>query len=148
MAYDQEFRGRSGYGPRRSRDLEPGFGPRFSSRFGSRADRRDRRDRGPYGEDFRWPEFPGRLPGRPAHGYPIRGYHTYDMDYGSVGGGPTTDYSGRAGYPLPGELDHRPRDPGRRAPGDREPFRRSVGRSLYEAYDRDYPPGTGEGRGR
>lgn len=37
-----------------------------------------------------------RPPRKPAHGYPVRGYHTYDLDYGGLGG--PTEYSGRAGY--------------------------------------------------
>lgn len=42
--------------------------------------------------------YSGRAPRRRYHGYPVRGYRVYDLDYGSIGG-PTTDYSGRAGYP-------------------------------------------------
>jgi len=42
------------------------------------------------------------LPGRPARGVPVRGYHSYDMDYGLRTGGPF-EYSGRAGYPEPYE---------------------------------------------
>ena len=44
----------------------------------------------------------GRRPGRPAHGYPVRGFHTYDLDYGRQAGGPDTEYSGRAGWPTGG----------------------------------------------
>lgn len=44
--------------------------------------------------------IPIRRIGKPAHGFPVRGIHTYDLDYGTVAGGPTTDYSGRAGYPT------------------------------------------------
>ncbi|HWV55874.1 MAG TPA: hypothetical protein VNZ57_00255, partial [Longimicrobiales bacterium] len=40
------------------------------------------------------------LPGRAAHGAPVRGYHIYDLDYGLRTGGPF-EYSGRAGYPEP-----------------------------------------------
>lgn len=42
-----------------------------------------------------------RLPRRPARGFPARGVHSYDLDYGRQAGGPETDYSGRAGYPVP-----------------------------------------------
>lgn len=42
----------------------------------------------------------GRPPRRPARGYPVRGFHTYDLDYGRQAGGPDTDYSGRAGWPT------------------------------------------------
>lgn len=42
---------------------------------------------------------PGQRSHRRAYGFPVRGYRTYDLDYGSTGG-PTTDYSGRAGYPV------------------------------------------------
>lgn len=54
---------------------------------------------GRYGVEFRRGRRGRRLPGRPARGFPVRGYHTYDLDYGATGG-PTTDYSGRAGYPI------------------------------------------------
>src|SRR5690606_24609773 len=45
-------------------------------------------------------EWWGRWPRRPAHGFPVRGFHTYDLDYGRQAGGPDTDYSGRAGWPT------------------------------------------------
>jgi len=55
----------------------------------------------------------GREPGRPAHGFPVRGFHTYDLDYGRQAGGPDTDYSGRAGWPTGGpEEEPRPRPRG------------------------------------
>jgi hypothetical protein len=52
-----------------------------------------------YDEELRRGARRARLPHKPAHGYPVRGIHTYDLDYGSTGG-PTTDYSGRTGYPV------------------------------------------------
>jgi hypothetical protein len=52
-----------------------------------------------YGEELREAARRGRFPHKPAHGYPVRGFHTYDLDYGSVGG-PTTEYRGRPGYPV------------------------------------------------
>ena len=54
----------------------------------------------------------GREPGRPAHGFPVRGFHTYDLDYGRQAGGPDTDYSGRAGWPTGGPEEPRPRPRG------------------------------------
>lgn len=56
-----------------------------------------------------------RLPHKPAYGYPVRGIHSYDLDYGATGG-PTTEYSGRMGYavlrPRPeGEEELPPRGP-------------------------------------
>lgn len=62
--------------------------PRYSDDFEARA------GRGRYGARRR----PG-LPHKPAHGFPVRGVHTYDLDYGAMGG-PTTEYSGRTGYPV------------------------------------------------
>lgn len=67
-----------------------------------------------YGRDYR----DGRLRSRPsrhtARRYPLHGYHTYDLDYGSLGG-PDTEYSGRAGYtPGPPQIrddDLLPRGP-------------------------------------
>jgi hypothetical protein len=62
-----------------------------------------------YGREFdpprrrrrRWAAWwMGKPPGRPARGYPVRGIHTYDLDYGRQAGGPATDYSGRAGWPT------------------------------------------------
>lgn len=50
------------------------------------------RARGRRGRE-RWP---GRLPRKPARGFPVRGYHTYDLEYGDLAG--PTEYSGRAGY--------------------------------------------------
>jgi hypothetical protein len=47
-----------------------------------------------------WASRLGRPPRRPARGYPVRGLHTYDLDYGRQAGGPDTDYSGRAGWPT------------------------------------------------
>lgn len=33
----------------------------------------------------------------------MRGFHSYDLDYGRQAGGPTTEYSGRVGYSeIPG----------------------------------------------
>ena len=63
-------------------------------------------------ERGRWPSAGARLPRKPAYGYPVRGYHTYDLDYGSQAGGPTTEYSGRAGYPTPEERVYEPRERG------------------------------------
>jgi hypothetical protein len=59
----------------------------------------DRRGGAYYGEEIRWAARRGRLPRKPAHGFPVRGIHTYDLDYGAMGG-PTTEYSGRTGYPV------------------------------------------------
>ena len=61
----------------------------MSSRYGY--DYRPRRRRG---REHFFGEM--RAPRKPAHGYPVRGYHTYDLDYGSLAG--PTEYSGRAGY--------------------------------------------------
>lgn len=72
-----------------------GYGREFRRRRGRRRDRSQRRG---YARVFgRWM----RTPGRPARGFPVRGVHTYDLDYGRQAGGPDTDYSGRAGYPVP-----------------------------------------------
>lgn len=69
-----------------------------------------------YGTERRWPygveyrEFGGRMrpPGKPARGYPVRGIHTYDLDYGDLAG-PTTEYSGRAGYAEDRDWEETPR---------------------------------------
>lgn len=53
-------------------------------------------------EDDRPPHRGPRRPwtrqgrGRPVYGFPVRGYRTYDLDYGGMSG--PTEYSGRAGY--------------------------------------------------
>jgi hypothetical protein len=52
-----------------------------------------------YDDELRRAARRARLPHKPAHGFPVRGIHTYDLDYGSTGG-PTTEYSGRMGYPT------------------------------------------------
>jgi hypothetical protein len=80
---------------RRPTDYDDDFG--YRRRDGARA-------RGPsesafYGDEFGQRASRARLPHKPAHGYPVRGIHSYDLDYGSLGG-LTNEYSGRMGYPV------------------------------------------------
>lgn len=84
-----------GYGPRR-RDATSRRG--YAGEFG-RAGDFDEWGGPIYDEEIRRATRRARLPHKPAHGFPVRGIHTYDLDYGGTGG-PTTDYSGRAGYPV------------------------------------------------
>ncbi len=120
-----------GYGEEYDYDTE--FGAR--SRYGTEYAYRHRsRGRG-FGR--------GRLPGKAARGFPIRGIHTYDLDYGDISGGPTTDYSGRAGYdtePIGVETPRGPYTP-RLAEIGREARRR---RRLYGREDWPY---SGQERG-
>lgn len=66
----------------------------MSSRYGYDYRPRRRGRRGRYFGEMRGPR-------KPAHGFPVRGYHTYDLDYGSLAG--PTEYSGRGGYTPDGE---------------------------------------------
>lgn len=104
------------------------------------------RDRG-YGESGYAEEYrrarprPGRSGPRPyrrMYGYPVRDYRVYDLDYGSPGG-PTTDYSGRAGYPVfpPRAADDTGLPPrGPYTPSLEESDR---GRTLYGGVPPEYP---------
>lgn len=84
----------------------------------------------------------GRLPGKPARGYPVHGIHTYDLDYGNVAGGPDTDYSGRAGYDVDRDWIETPRGP--YTPRLAEIGRESRRRRLYGEAGGRY---SGRGRG-
>lgn len=84
----------------------------------------------------------GRLPGKPARGYPVHGIHTYDLDYGNVAGGPDTDYSGRAGYDVDRDWLETPRGP--YTPRLAEIGRESRRRRLYGEAGGRY---SGRGRG-
>lgn len=88
-----------------------------------------------------------RLPRKSARGFPIRGYHTYDLDYGGQVGGPTTDYSGRAGYPiLRSSLDEEPpRGPYTPTLEETERYA-GGGRTLYGGESRAYPARRAGGR--
>jgi hypothetical protein len=96
-----------------------------------------------YGYGREYEDFGGRArwPGKPARGYPVRGIHTYDLDYGNLAG-PTTDYSGRAGYPEDRDWEDVPRGTytPRLAEIGREARRR---RRLYGAVEPTY---SGPGR--
>lgn len=104
--YGEEFGRRpDGYGSARPHPAEPRPGSldyaweygRRRAGFGDRPARRyDGGRRARQGELER---YGYRLPGKPARGYPVRGIHTYDLDYGMRTGGPA-EYSGRAGYPT------------------------------------------------
>lgn len=90
----------------------------------------------------------GPRPHRRIYGFPVRGYHAYDLDYGSPGG-PTTDYSGRAGYPV---LPPRPEDDtGLPHRGPYTPSLEEIdrGRTLYGGVPPEYPgPDAGAPRRR
>lgn len=81
---------------------------------------------------------PARRRGRPGRGGPVRGFRSYDLDYGLRTGGPF-EYSGRAGYPLPGEE----RDTGPHWPPPPDPYPWHRGTRVervtgpYGARDRD-----------
>lgn len=81
---------------------------------------------------------PGQRSHRRVYGFPVRGYRTYDLDYGSTGG-PTTDYSGRAGYPV-----LRPRTGEDTGLPHRGPYTPTLeeedrGRTLYGGVPPEYP---------
>lgn len=119
-----------GAGPSRRYDHGYGYG------FGYRGMREGTWDRG------RWLGPGARLPRKPARGYPVRGYHTYDLDYGGQTGGPTTEYSGRAGYPTPEAWDYEPRERGTYTPRLAEIGRRARRwRALYGEEPREYRGG-------
>ncbi len=106
--YPYEFR------RRRRRGRLPAEG-RYAAGFGygrieyGRGGYGEERARG-YGAEYRGFVRRGRVPGKPAHGYPVRGIHTYDLDYGDLAG-PTTEYSGRAGYTEDRDWVETPRGP-------------------------------------
>jgi len=96
------------YGPRARRGApaeRAGYGYEFGYGYGYGVEEFGAGSAAPYGAEYGSPyraeyrEFGGRarLPGKPARGFPVRGIHTYDLDYGDLAG-PTTDYSGRVGY--------------------------------------------------
>lgn len=73
-----------------------------------------------------------------GYGFPVRGYRAYDLDYGSVGG-PTTDYSGRVGYPVPETRPGREGEPGRDEVGGGWREDTGRGRTLYGGVPPEYP---------
>lgn len=96
------------YGPRARRGApaeRAGYGYEYGYGYGYGVEEFGAGSAAPYGAEYGSPyraeyrEFGGRarLPGKPARGFPVRGIHTYDLDYGDLAG-PTTDYSGRVGY--------------------------------------------------
>lgn len=89
--------------------------------------RRRRRGRG-WGPARWW----GRRPRRRARGFPVRGYFTYDLDYGRQSGGPDTDYSGRAGWPTGVEEEEEARRPRGAWYGYEPPWRRGPRGLWYE----------------
>lgn len=106
------------------------------------------RGRGYGGEYRRWPSGGARMPRKPARGFPVRGYHTYDLDYGGQVGGPTTDYSGRAGYPAEDGRWSEYGGRGRYTPSLAEIGRRARRwRALYGELPPEYP-GRWRGGGR
>jgi|GEM_PF-2425784 len=97
---------------------------------------------GGYAGEYRrarpWLSRHGQRPYRRVYGFPVRDYHVYDLDYGSTGG-PTTDYSGRAGYPVfPPEPDE---DAGLPPRGPYTPTleESDLGRTLYGGLPPEYP---------
>lgn len=90
-----------GYAPDMRAVPGPGYGYGYGYGYGRSRRRRRRRGyaRGRRGYGVLGPG--ARLPRRPARGFPARAVHSYDLDYGRQAGGPETDYSGRAGYPVP-----------------------------------------------
>jgi hypothetical protein len=130
------------YGGRYAR----GFGGRYGGEYG-RYGRGYGGGYGGYGRDYGrsaagW-GIATRGIGKPARGYPVRGIHTYDLDYGSISGGPTTDYSGRAGYPTGPE--ETPRGP--YTPRLEEVGPEGRGRGLYGSAAGEYR-GRGYGSAR
>lgn len=117
-ASDRPGARRRGRASRRRRPGRPrGYGESYGLERGARygleytaeyAPRRRPESGRPYAAEYR--EFAARvrLPGKPARGYPVRGIHSYDLDYGDLAG-PTTDYSGRAGYAEDRAWDETPR---------------------------------------
>lgn len=105
--YVDDFARRAGRGY--GREVVGWSGAPRSAAYGNRY-RTSFRDRG--GNDAYWRKRPRRRESRsfwgepihrPARGFPPHAVHTYDLDYGRQAGGPTTEYSGRAGYPVPEE---------------------------------------------
>lgn len=98
-----------------------------------------------YGAEYELSGGRARLPGKPARGYPVRGIHTYDLDYGSLAG-PTSEYSGRAGYPEYRDWEDVPRGTytPRLAEIGREARRR---RRLYGEVEPTYSGRGRRGRG-
>ncbi|HEX7118508.1 MAG TPA: hypothetical protein VF212_06970 [Longimicrobiales bacterium] len=94
-----------------------------------------------YGVEYGPPGRRRRLPGKAARGYPVRGIHTYDLDYGDMAG-PTTEYSGRAGYAEDREWEETPRGP-------YTPRLADIGRAARmrrRLYERGGPTYSGPGR--
>jgi hypothetical protein len=94
--YADDYGRRYGAGRRQGRSYDGDFG--YAREFEQARNYGYGRDYG-YGAEFMRGGRAVRLPHKPAYGYPVHGIHTYDLDYGSLGG-PTTDYSGRVGYPI------------------------------------------------
>lgn len=102
--YRRGREGRSAYGGNAARDhygyYRPAdYGADFGHRRGPGDPESGYRGSALYGDEFHRTARPAQLPRKPARGYPVRGIHSYDLDYGSLSG-PTTEYSGRMGYPV------------------------------------------------
>ncbi|HEX7049040.1 MAG TPA: hypothetical protein VF188_02420 [Longimicrobiales bacterium] len=139
-SYEDEWRGRAAPGRRRDRWSRRAEIDAYRTYAGYGYDMGYGRAGVEYDYDYgvafrRWPRRP-RLPRKPARGYPVRGYHTYDLDYGDLAG-PTTDYSGRAGYPT-GEPPREPVFRGRYTPTLEEIGREA--RLRRRRYRRGAPP--------
>ncbi|MFO7259592.1 MAG: hypothetical protein DIU52_000450 [bacterium] len=87
----------------------------------------------------------GRWPKKPARGFPVRGFHTYDLDYGRQAGGPDTEYSGRAGWPTAG-TDEAASSSRRRGAWEYGAWYGEE--AAYGLPERRHPRGSSGGRGR